>query len=177
MQRANATDGPLLSPIDLTENAPRVRFLWRSGLEVTLTPDPEAEPGRLLSHVREAVPSAVVAPLFREEIPLWWAPEADDPPRLRYAWLLDQLSIDSDYFAMRGLRLLAITADMGSETAEVVLQRLTSGFVVVARFALVAGEMLVHPHDYIADRVLRTEGLAPIESRYGHSAFFVELPS
>lgn len=140
-------------------------------------PDPEAGPERLLSQLREAMPSADIAPLIRDERPLWWAPEEDDPPRLRYAWLLDQLSIDSDYFAMRELRLLAIAADMKSETAEVLLERIASETVVIARLLLVEGELLVHPQDYIADWVLRAEGLTPIEPRHGRPTFFLELPS
>ena len=120
---------------------------------------------------------AETAPVIPDGGSVWWAPKADAPPRRRYAWLLDQLSIDSDYFAMLSLRLLEISADTSAQTADVVLERIESGVVVIARLRLSAGEELVHAQDYIASWVLASREAVEVESRYGRATHLLELPS
>lgn len=153
LQRANAEAGLLLSPIDVSDRRPRLRAVWGDGSEAAVSPDPEAGADALRRLLAEAVPKAGIAPAPPEPDRTYWAPRRGAPVHTRYAWLLDQLSIDSTHWKMRSLRLLSVSADPAAETADVRVEDRRSGGTVTARFTLGGGEDLVAAQDWIAGRI------------------------
>lgn len=153
LQRANAEAGPLLSPIDVSERRPRLCATWEDGSEAIVSPDPEGGVGSLQRLLTEAAPQARIAPAPPEPDRTYWAPSSGAPVHIRYAWLLDQMSIDSTHWKMRSLRLLTVSADPAAETADVRVEDRDSGDTVTARFVLGEGEDLVAAQDWIAGRI------------------------
>lgn len=153
LQRANTKAGPLLSPIDVSNRRPRLCATWDDGSEAIVSPDPEGGPHTLRRLLTQAAPEARTTPPPSEPDRTYWAPSSGAPVRLRYAWLLDQMSIDSTHWKMRSLRLLTVSADPAAETAAVRVEDRDCGNTITARFALGEGEDLVAAQDWIAGRI------------------------
>ena len=179
LQRANAEAGPLLSPIDVSDTTPQLHATWWDGPSITLVPPFNPSPQELLHLLTTAAPDAQVIPTLPGHETEWWAPPAEAPPRVRYAWLLDQLSGDSAYFAMHSLRLLAVSADCDEQTAQVAVERCETHTVVLARFPLLSGDELIHAQDYIVTWILNSSPKAFVASgtRWGRPAYRLDLPS
>lgn len=143
----------LLSPLDLSGAQARIRAAWDKGPEVTVVPEADTDTEQLRGLLERAAPGRQVrAPLPGHERE-FWAPAADTPARARYAWLLDQLSVDSTHWRMKCLNLVAVEAGPVSASVEVTLDRLDAPGAVAARVPLLAGEELVGAPDWIASRV------------------------
>ncbi|MHA7956850.1 hypothetical protein ACX9I7_03710 [Streptomyces sp. L500] len=103
IQRAGAASGPLLAAVELTGEAPTVTAVWPDGSRTTVTPDPEAD--------TQALRDLLAVSGTDTGYP---TPGASDPFRLKYAWLLEELSGASDaWFAYteEPVRLLSVRAD------------------------------------------------------------------
>lgn len=143
----------LLSSLDLSGAQARIRAVWDEGPEVTVVPEADTDAGRLRALLESAAPGRRVRAVLPGHEREFWAPAEGAPVRARYAWLLDQFSVDSTHWRMKRLNLVAVEADLAAGSADVTLERLDGLGTVVARVPLLAGEELVGAPDWIASRV------------------------
>ena len=176
LQRANPDF--LLSPLDLSGAQARMCAIWDEGPKITVVPEGDTGTEQLRGLLESAVPGRQVrAPLpghGRE----FWAPPEGAPARTRYAWLLDQFSVDSTHWRMKFLNLVAVEADHTSASVDVILERLDAPGTVTARVPLLAGKELVGAPDWIASRVRTALAEGAGEALPAHPdqpAFLVEL--
>lgn len=178
VQRANCVSGPFLSPLDVSGGRAWVRAHWAEGSEAALEPASDITPEELWNDLRVTAPGAETAPSLPGHDRQFWAPEQDDPEPLRYAWLLDQLSIDSTHWRMKELRLIRVELVYGSGMADVMLRAGAGSETVVARVPLLSGQELVGAPDWIAGQVISAlERGAGRELSGPQAGVLVELPS
>lgn len=176
LQRADSD--LLLSPLDLSGARARIRAAWDEGPEVTVVPEADTDPERLRALLESEASGRRVRAVLPGHEREFWAPSEDAPARTRYAWLLDQLSVDSTHWRMKCLNVVAVEADPASGFADVILERLDVLGTVAARVPLLAGEELVGAPDWIASRVRTAlaEGAGEdLPTRTGQPTVLVEL--
>ncbi|MEU3019809.1 hypothetical protein ABZ635_20720 [Nocardiopsis sp. NPDC007018] len=153
IQRA---DTDLLLALDLTGARARVRAAWDGGPRVTVVCEPDTDADRLRHLLEGAAPGRTVRASPPGHGREFWAPPTNASARARYAWLLDQICVDSTHWRMRDLNLVAVHADPATGSADLTLERLDGVGTVTARVPLLAGEELVGAPDWIAGRVRTT---------------------
>ena len=136
IQRGSISLGFCVDRIDLAGETPRVTASWPTGASTTLRPDPEAGREALLEMLAA---TGEVAPPPADHGHVFWQPDEDSPPRLRYAWILEDLGRCNDawyaYLPNRPVGLLQVSTD-GSEVADVAVLRRHRGDIVIVGVTL-----------------------------------------
>ncbi|GAB3701824.1 hypothetical protein [Nocardiopsis oceani] len=177
LQRADPA--VLLSPLDVSGPPALLHAAWDGGPATRVSPGADTDAEDLRRLLGSAAPGREVRAALPGHEGEFWAPHAHAPVRVRYAWLLDQLSIDSTHWHMKRLNLLSVEADQASESAEVTVEVLDAPGTVVARVPLLRGEELVGAPDWIAGRVraaLAEGSSRPLHEQPGTPPRLIELP-